>query len=164
MASSQGCGVCRQCLHTHVSLHHHHLHHHDDHHHQLHGHFQHQHQHHHHTTTFFITIDVPFSRTITTFISLIFTPKYALIVRLLFIRNPEPFNSFSIQSNLNLGSSEYKEAGTFSPCDLQEQEHEDFLEEEDDEPVFVLTDEWREFFAKSEARRRLGSKHSYTFS
>jgi len=33
----------------------------------------------------------------------------------------------------------------------------DLDEEEDDEPVFVLTDEWREFFAKSEARRQLGS-------
>ncbi|KAK7304535.1 hypothetical protein VNO77_42416 [Canavalia gladiata] len=30
-------------------------------------------------------------------------------------------------------------------------------EEEDDEPVFVLTDEWREFFAKSEARRKLAA-------
>lgn len=30
-------------------------------------------------------------------------------------------------------------------------------EEEDDDPVFVLSDEWREFFAKSEARRKLGS-------
>ncbi|KAK7287401.1 hypothetical protein RIF29_00674 [Crotalaria pallida] len=29
--------------------------------------------------------------------------------------------------------------------------------EQDDEPVFVLTDEWREFFAKSEAKRKLGS-------
>lgn len=31
-------------------------------------------------------------------------------------------------------------------------------EEEEDEPVFVLTDEWREFFAQSEARRKLGSQ------
>ncbi|XP_027337671.1 uncharacterized protein LOC113851404 [Abrus precatorius] len=31
-------------------------------------------------------------------------------------------------------------------------------EEADDEPVFVLTDEWREFFAKSEARRKLEKK------
>lgn len=29
-------------------------------------------------------------------------------------------------------------------------------DEEDEDPVFVLTDEWREFFAKSEAKRRLG--------
>lgn len=27
----------------------------------------------------------------------------------------------------------------------------------DEEPVFVLTDEWREFFAKSEAKRKQGS-------
>ncbi|XP_057457865.1 uncharacterized protein LOC130748648 [Lotus japonicus] len=31
-------------------------------------------------------------------------------------------------------------------------------EEEDDEPVFVLTDEWREFFAKSEAKRKIEKK------
>ncbi|KAL5062929.1 hypothetical protein RYX36_024666 [Vicia faba] len=33
--------------------------------------------------------------------------------------------------------------------------------EEDDEPVFVMTDEWREFFAKSEARRKLGNSFHY---
>lgn len=38
----------------------------------------------------------------------------------------------------------------------QELEHLD-LDEEEDEPVFVLTDEWREFFAKSEAKRQQGS-------
>ncbi|XP_066315633.1 uncharacterized protein [Miscanthus floridulus] len=31
-------------------------------------------------------------------------------------------------------------------------------EEEDEEPVFVLTDEWAEFFAKSEAKRRLAKQ------
>lgn len=30
-------------------------------------------------------------------------------------------------------------------------------EDEEEEPVFVLTDEWAEFFAKSEAKRRLGN-------
>ncbi|ESR56785.1 hypothetical protein CICLE_v10024415mg, partial [Citrus x clementina] len=42
---------------------------------------------------------------------------------------------------------------------LQEQEHwglEEAEEDDDDEPIFVLTDEWREFFAKSEAKRKLG--------
>jgi hypothetical protein len=34
---------------------------------------------------------------------------------------------------------------------------EEQAEEEDEEPVFVLTDEWAEFFAKSDAKRRLGS-------
>jgi hypothetical protein len=28
--------------------------------------------------------------------------------------------------------------------------------EEDEEPVFVLTDEWAEFFAKADAKRKLG--------
>ncbi|MED6133673.1 hypothetical protein PIB30_030312 [Stylosanthes scabra] len=41
------------------------------------------------------------------------------------------------------------------PQSSQELEHVELDdEEEDDEPVFVLTDEWREFFAKSEARRK----------
>lgn len=45
----------------------------------------------------------------------------------------------------------------------QEQEHIELDgDEEDDEPIFVLTDEWREFFAKSEAKRKLGnSRHTY---
>ena len=33
---------------------------------------------------------------------------------------------------------------------------EDENEEEEEDPIFVLTDEWREFFAKSEAKRKLG--------
>lgn len=32
--------------------------------------------------------------------------------------------------------------------------------EEDDESIFVLTDEWKEFFAKSEAKRKLGTLFS----
>lgn len=35
-------------------------------------------------------------------------------------------------------------------------------DEEDAEPIFVLTEEWLEFFAKSEAKRRLG-KHLCIF-
>lgn len=35
--------------------------------------------------------------------------------------------------------------------------HAEAAEDEEDEPVFVLTDEWAEFFAKSEAKRRLGN-------
>ncbi|XP_039021421.1 uncharacterized histidine-rich protein DDB_G0274557-like isoform X2 [Hibiscus syriacus] len=44
----------------------------------------------------------------------------------------------------------------------QEPEYEELQdikeEEEEDEPIFVLTDEWREFFAKSEAKRKLEKK------
>jgi hypothetical protein len=31
-----------------------------------------------------------------------------------------------------------------------------YLEEEEEESVFVLTDEWAEFFAKADAKRKLG--------
>lgn len=42
---------------------------------------------------------------------------------------------------------------------LQDQNHGAVAleEEDDDDPVFVLTDEWKEFFAKSEAKRKLGT-------
>ncbi|KAF1877249.1 hypothetical protein Lal_00012020 [Lupinus albus] len=45
----------------------------------------------------------------------------------------------------------------------QELEHIELEDDEelDDEPVFVLTDEWREFFAKSEAKRKLGIHHKF---
>lgn len=42
----------------------------------------------------------------------------------------------------------------------QGQEHDEQMEDYDDydeEPVFILTDEWREFFAQSEAKRKKGS-------
>ena len=35
--------------------------------------------------------------------------------------------------------------------------HAEGAEDEEEEPVFVLTDEWAEFFAKSDAKRRLGN-------
>ena len=47
---------------------------------------------------------------------------------------------------------------------LQEQEHKGLEEEDDEEPVFVLTDEWMEFFAKSEAKRKSGNRSFPAFS
>lgn len=41
----------------------------------------------------------------------------------------------------------------------QEQEHVGFEDDEEDDPVFILTDEWREFFAKSEEKRKLGTSY-----
>lgn len=38
---------------------------------------------------------------------------------------------------------------------MTQNEGQDF-EDEEEEPIFVLTDEWRDFFAKSEAQRRQG--------
>lgn len=40
------------------------------------------------------------------------------------------------------------------------QDEDQDLEDEEDEPMFVLTDEWRDFFAKSEAKRRLGDDYT----
>lgn len=37
-----------------------------------------------------------------------------------------------------------------------EDEIEKLEDEEEGDPIFVLTDEWRDLFAKSEAKRRLG--------
>lgn len=48
---------------------------------------------------------------------------------------------------------------------MQDLEHEGLEEaENDEEPVFVLTDEWMEFFAKSEAKRKLGCSLFSTYS
>ncbi|QHO33770.1 hypothetical protein HN51_027422 [Arachis hypogaea] len=52
-----------------------------------------------------------------------------------------------------------EESNAFVAQSSQELEHVELHdEEEDDEPIFVLTDEWREFFAKSEARRKQEKK------
>lgn len=42
---------------------------------------------------------------------------------------------------------------------FKDDDHDEFEEvlDEDEDPIFVMTDEWREFFAKSEARRRAGT-------
>ncbi|XP_057808746.1 uncharacterized protein LOC131023219 [Salvia miltiorrhiza] len=41
--------------------------------------------------------------------------------------------------------------------EMENLEHED---EEEGDPIFVLTDEWREFFAKSDAKRKLAKKQA----
>lgn len=40
--------------------------------------------------------------------------------------------------------------------ELEQEQYYGIEDEDEDEPVFVLTDEWRDFFAKSEAKRKLG--------
>uniref|UniRef100_A0A7N0U959 Uncharacterized protein n=1 Tax=Kalanchoe fedtschenkoi TaxID=63787 RepID=A0A7N0U959_KALFE len=44
--------------------------------------------------------------------------------------------------------------------DLATEEPEVLEEDDDSDPIFVMTDEWKEFFAKSEARRRLEKQHA----
>ncbi|KAL1293489.1 uncharacterized protein LOC107618160 isoform X3 [Arachis ipaensis] len=56
-------------------------------------------------------------------------------------------------------ATKYNEESNAFVAHSQELEHVELHdEEEDDEPIFVLTDEWREFFAKSEARRKQEKK------
>ncbi|MCD7452285.1 hypothetical protein HAX54_016117 [Datura stramonium] len=48
---------------------------------------------------------------------------------------------------------------SFTDSRMTQNEDQD-LEDEEEEPIFVLTDEWRDFFAKSEAKRRQAKKHA----
>ncbi|XP_008794640.3 uncharacterized histidine-rich protein DDB_G0274557-like [Phoenix dactylifera] len=73
------------------------------------------------------------------------------------IQNPCPIPS----TPAGVESLEVSEAQTMdsSARGLQQQEWRGDQElEDEEEDVFVLTDEWREFFAKSEAKRRLAKQ------
>ncbi|XAR60933.1 hypothetical protein NMG60_11034478 [Bertholletia excelsa] len=58
--------------------------------------------------------------------------------------------------------SQVPESGEIYPCDalMMQGGNEGAIEEDEEDPVFVLTDEWREFFAKSEAKRRSAKKQA----
>ncbi|GLT28153.1 hypothetical protein SLA2020_031050 [Shorea laevis] len=74
---------------------------------------------------------------------------------------PQPGPNLPLQNNFNSDpSTVFDEAQHSGNLIFQEQghfEHAD-VEEEEEEPVFVLTEEWREFFAKSEAKRKQEKK------
>ncbi|CAN6684821.1 unnamed protein product [Malus baccata var. baccata] len=147
MDPQHGCRPWRPCLLHHPHHHLHHLHHHH-HRHPLflcplhhHLHRRHDNHHFHHLR-----------------------PNFAS-----FPQNPEPPAAAAIPfpTHMNSEPSEFKEAHYDDPTSLTlpEQTHGEIgdgvlEEEEDDEPIFVLTDEWKEFFAKSEAKRKLGTLFS----
>ncbi|CAN4101333.1 unnamed protein product [Withania somnifera] len=72
-------------------------------------------------------------------------------------QNPEHSTPNLLPEDLNLQLSEPNVS--FTNSRMTQNEGRD-LEDEDEEPIFVLTDEWRDFFAKSEARRRQAKKHA----
>ncbi|KAF9688423.1 hypothetical protein SADUNF_Sadunf02G0195700 [Salix dunnii] len=76
-------------------------------------------------------------------------------------QHPKPILSYPLVKDLNLDSITSKETSAPVAQVLQEPECDALEEEEEDDPVFVLTDEWREFFARSEAKRKLGSVFSF---
>ncbi|XP_009610779.1 uncharacterized protein [Nicotiana tomentosiformis] len=74
-----------------------------------------------------------------------------------FPQNPQQISPAILPDDLNPQISEPN--GNFTDSRMMQDEDQD-LEDEEDEPMFVLTDEWRDFFAKSEAKRRLAKKQA----
>ncbi|XP_048422708.1 transcription factor MafB-like [Pyrus x bretschneideri] len=77
-------------------------------------------------------------------------------------REPPAAAPIPFPTHMNSEPSELKEAHYDDPTflTLPEQTYGEIgegvvEEEEDDEPIFVLTDEWKEFLAKCEAKRKL---------
>lgn len=67
-----------------------------------------------------------------------------------------PTNLVVTPTSSAIGTTAENWHGNGDSEDLQDRAMEDEYEREDeeDEPIFVLTDEWMDFFAKSEARRQ----------
>ncbi|KAA8550576.1 hypothetical protein F0562_002260 [Nyssa sinensis] len=137
----------RPCLFSH---HHHHplfVHHH--HHHQHHPLFVHHHHHHHHFSP-----QCPLH-------SYLFQENSHPRICPKFTAPPLPQNPGLAGSPNHLSLQLPERTDAFASNSLVMQEENVGLEEEDEEdPVFVLTDEWREFFAKSEAKRRSAKKQA----
>lgn len=135
----------------HCSLH---LHHHHCHHHHLlllHPASHHQH-HHHHVLPYF-----PLNPKLNFCPNLINPPPQI----------PQPAVPLASHNNPNSGFSGFEVPDSSQDTqNFQDDGLDEFEEVEDEEPIFVMTDEWREFFAKSEARRReakmLARKHGKT--
>ncbi|KDP45293.1 hypothetical protein JCGZ_15158 [Jatropha curcas] len=120
---------------------HHHHHHHHRHHHLCHGHPHqlcslHNHYHHHYCNCHFLIC-----------------PGLAPVP----LQVADPYAPYPSENEFNLQSNANTENYNSITQVLQEPEINDLEDEqeENDDPVFVLTDEWREFFAKSEAKRKL---------
>ncbi|XP_034689580.1 SKI/DACH domain-containing protein 1-like [Vitis riparia] len=115
---------------------HHHLHHHHHHHH-----LHHHHHHHHHHCALHCHPHL--------------CPSFPSPIP---SQNLQPLASLTSPKDVNPSVSQ--EPSNSNALILQEQKHEGLEEEDDEEPVFVLTDEWMEFFAKSEAKRKLEKKQA----
>ncbi|KAM6575868.1 hypothetical protein CsatA_024195 [Cannabis sativa] len=58
------------------------------------------------------------------------------------------------------GFRKWRNSRRFFSSEQEDYGLEEEEEEEEDELIFVLTDEWRDFFAKSEAKRKLEKKQA----
>ncbi|XP_057482965.1 uncharacterized protein LOC130769738 [Actinidia eriantha] len=76
--------------------------------------------------------------------------------------NSRPYacpNSLLLPHQSNFQVPESRATHPSDPLIMQEG-NEKVVEEDEEDPVFILTDEWREFFAKSEAKRRLAKNQA----
>lgn len=73
-------------------------------------------------------------------------------------QNPEPVASIPPNSHSSFLDNQPNES--FDDSQMMQDNIENVEVEEEDDPIYVLTDEWRDFFAKSEAKRRLAKKQA----
>ncbi|XP_019180155.1 PREDICTED: forkhead box protein L2-like [Ipomoea nil] len=72
--------------------------------------------------------------------------------------NPQPLSSSQFPGIPNLPVREPEI--TLSDAMMMQEENLEEEPDEEEDPIFVLTDEWRDFFAKSEAKRRQAKKQA----
>ncbi|XP_071696463.1 uncharacterized protein [Rutidosis leptorrhynchoides] len=61
---------------------------------------------------------------------------------------------------LSIPSLETNTANSISQPLMMQEMNEEYDDDDEEEVIYVLTDEWKEFFAKSEAKRRLAKKQA----
>ncbi|KAF5193436.1 hypothetical protein FRX31_016987 [Thalictrum thalictroides] len=139
--SSQSHGACH---HHHFRLlhcsHHHHHHHHNQHHHPL-------------------CILKPHYLLPTTHNPVFHPNLHTTLCPLRYTSPPPPIPS-QAQFTIPVSTPEISNLEVLEEPQLWQEEDVDEGEEEGDEPMFVMTDEWMEFFAKSEEKRRLEKKQA----
>ncbi|KAG6417209.1 hypothetical protein SASPL_119362 [Salvia splendens] len=74
------------------------------------------------------------------------------------LSTPAPIASIPINPHLTTHPDQISNDARIIDNEIENLEDEN--EEEEEDPIFVLTDEWREFFAKSEAKRKLAKKQA----
>ncbi|OVA04035.1 hypothetical protein BVC80_693g25 [Macleaya cordata] len=127
--------------------HHHHFHHCPNHHHH---HFHHCRHHHHHHHQHFCSLNPHFALCQKPTFHPNLCPNFAFCPTI----SGEPKSGISVATP---GALDVELSGSKEPVGSEDQllQEEFKIEEEDEEPIYVMTEEWMEFFAKSEAKRRL---------
>ncbi|XP_011089057.1 uncharacterized histidine-rich protein DDB_G0274557-like [Sesamum indicum] len=121
------------------------------HHHHHHGHHS---RHHHHF--FYISPHCPFHRSMSQPKN--HSPSCSFSTYYPSPQNPEPVASIPPNSHSSFLDNQPNES--FDDSQMMQDNIENVEVEEEDDPIYVLTDEWRDFFAKSEAKRRLAKKQA----